>query len=158
MINNYLNILEDSLKKKLEVLKQIREVNEVQTEILKGESIDLEAFDQTVDEKDLYIGELTKLDEGFELLYDNVKEELVGNRQKYAEQIRCLQELITQITESSVSIQAQEARNKALVENCFRKERQNLGQSRKNSQAVYGYYQNMNNIKSAQSQFMDKKK
>lgn len=158
MINNYLNILEDSLKKKLEVLKQIREVNEVQTEILKGESIDLEAFDQTVDEKDLYIGELTKLDEGFELLYDNVKEELVGNRQKYAEQIRCLQELITQITESSVSIQAQEARNKALVENCFRKERQNLGQSRKNSQAVYGYYQNMNNMKGAQSQFMDKKK
>lgn len=158
MINNYLNILEDSLKKKLEVLKRIREVNEVQTEILKGESVDLEAFDQTVDEKDLYIGELTKLDEGFELLYDNVKEELVGNRQKYAEQIRCLQELITQITESSVAIQAQEARNKALVENCFRKERQNLGQSRKNSQAVYGYYQNMNNIKSAQSQFMDKKK
>lgn len=158
MINNYLNILEDSLKKKLEVLKRIREVNEVQTEILKGESVDLEAFDQTVDEKDLYIGELTKLDEGFELLYDNVKEELVGNRQKYAEQIHCLQELITQITESSVAIQAQEARNKALVENCFRKERQNLGQSRKNSQAVYGYYQNMNNIKSAQSQFMDKKK
>lgn len=106
----------------------------------------------------MYIGELTKLDEGFELLYDNVKQELVGNRQKYADQIRNLQELITKITESSVSIQAQEARNKALVENCFKRERQNLGQSRKNSQAVYGYYQNMNNLKGAQSQFMDQKK
>lgn len=158
MINNYLNILEDSLKKKIEVLRHIREVNEVQTQILKEESVDLEAFDQTVDEKDLYIGELTKLDEGFELLYDNVKQELVGNRQKYADQIRNLQELITKITESSVSIQAQEARNKALVENCFKRERQNLGQSRKNSQAVYGYYQNMNNLKGAQSQFMDQKK
>lgn len=158
MINNYLSILEDSLKKKLEVLKQICEVNEAQTEILKEESVDLEAFDRTVDEKDLYINELTKLDEGFELLYDKVKQELIGNKQKYADQIRSLQELITQITESSVSIQAQEARNKALVENCFRKERQNLGQSRKNSQAVYGYYQNMNNIKGTQSQFLDKKK
>ncbi len=158
MINNYLNILEDSLKKKMEVLKRIREVNEAQTEILKREPVDLEAFDQTVDEKDLYIDELTKLDEGFEALYDNVKQELAGNKQKYAEQIGRMQKLITQITGESVSIQAQEARNKALVENCFKTKRQELGNSRKNSQAVYGYYQNMNNMKSVQPQFMDKKK
>lgn len=158
MINNYLNVLEDSLKKKMEVLKRIREVNEAQTEILKREPVDLEAFDQTVDEKDLYIDELTKLDEGFEALYDNVKQELVGNKQKYAEQIGRMQKLITQITDESVSIQAEEERNKALVEKCFKKKRQELGNSRKNSQAVYGYYQNMNNMKSVQPQFMDKKK
>ena len=158
MINNYLNILEDSLKKKIEVLKQIREVNEAQTEILKREPVDLEAFDQMVDEKDLYIDELTKLDEGFEALYDNVKQELVGNKQQYAEQIGRMQKLITQITEASVSIQAEEERNKALFENCFKRKRQELGNSRKNSQAVYGYYQNMNNMKSVQPQFMDKKK
>lgn len=158
MINNYLNILEDSLKKKIEVLKRISEVNDAQTEALKGESADLEAFDQMMEEKDLYIDELTKLDEGFESLYDNVKQELIGNRQKYADQIKRLQELITQITDKSVSIQAQEARNKALVENCFKKKRQELGNSRKSSQAVYGYYQNMNNMKSVSPQFMDKKK
>lgn len=158
MIDSYLNILEDSLNKKIDVLKHIREVNNAQTEILKREPVDLEAFDQTVDEKDLYIAELTKLDEGFETLYDNVKQELVGNRQKYAEQIKRMQKLITQITDESVSIQAQEARNKVLVESCFKKERQNLGKSRKNSQAVYGYYQNMNSMKDVQPQFMDKKK
>lgn len=158
MINNYLNILEDSLKKKIEVLKQISEINDAQTEVLKGESADLEAFDQMMEEKDQYIDELTKLDEGFESLYDNVKQELIGNRQKYADQIKRLQELITQITDKSVSIQAQEARNKALVENCFKKKRQDLGNSRKNSQAAYGYYQNMNNMKGVQPQFMDKKK
>lgn len=158
MINNYLNILEDSLKKKIEVLNRIGEVNDAQTEVIKGESADLEAFDQMMEEKDLYINELTKLDEGFESLYDNVKQELVGNRQKYADQIKRLQELITQITDKSVSIQAQEARNKALVENCFKKKRQELGYSRKNSQAAYGYYQNMNNMKGIQPQFMDKKK
>lgn len=158
MINNYLNILEDSLKKKMEVLKRISEVNDAQTEVLKEESADLEAFDQMMEEKDQYIDELTKLDEGFESLYDNVKQELIGNRQKYADQIKRLQELITQITDASVSIQAQEARNKALVENCFKKKRQELGNSRKNSQAAYGYYQNMNNMKGIQPQFMDKKK
>lgn len=158
MINNYLNILEDSLKKKIDVLKRIGEVNDAQIEVLKEESVDLESFDRLVDEKDRYIDELTKLDEGFEALYDNVKQELTGNRQKYTEQIRKLQELITQITDKSVSIQAQEARNKALVEKCFKRERQKLGNSRKKSQAVYGYYQNMSNIKDVQPQFMDKKK
>ena len=157
-MGNYLNILEDSLKKKLDVLRRIREVNEVQTEILKQESVDMEAFDQTVEEKDLYIDQITKLDEGFEALYEKVKQELAGNRQQYADQIRRLQDLITQVTERSVAIQAQEERNKALVEKFFRKERQNLGQSRKSSQAVYGYYRNMSGIKSAQSHFMDQKK
>lgn len=158
MIENYLTILEESLKKKIDVLKRIQEINDIQTDILKKEPADLEAFDQTVDEKDLYIKELTGLDDGFESLYDKIKQELIGNRQKYADQIQRLQELITQITEKSVSIQAQEERNKALVESCIKKERQQLGKSRKNSKAAYGYYQNMNSKNVSQPHFMDQKK
>lgn len=158
MIENYLNILEDSLKKKIDVLERIQEVNEVQTDILKKDPADLEAFDSSVDEKDLYIKELAKLDDGFEALYDKIKQELVGNKQKYADQIRRLQELITQITDRSVAIQAQEERNKALVESCLNKERQQMGQSRRNSKVAYGYYQNMNNKNVSQPHFMDQKK
>lgn len=158
MIENYLNILEDSLRKKIDVLKRIREVADVQTDILKKEPADLEAYDRMVDEKDLYVKELTGLDDGFETLYEKIKQELVGNKQKYADQIRRLQELITEITDRSVSIQAQEERNKALVESCLKKERQQLGHSRRNSKAVYGYYQNMNNNNVTQPLFMDQKK
>ena len=158
MIENYLNILEESLKKKIEVLKRIHAANEAQTDLLKKESVDLEAFDKAVDEKDLYINELTSLDDGFESLYEKIKQELEGNKERYAVQIKKLQELIKDITDRSVAIQAQEARNKALVETCFKKERQNLGQSRKNSKAAYGYYQNMNNKNVPQSHFMDQKK
>lgn len=158
MIENYLNILEESLNKKTEVLKHIQELNEVQTDALKQETVDLEAFDRIVDEKGLCIDELTGLDEGFESLYDKIRQELVGNREKYADQIKRLQDLISQITDRSVAIQAQEARNKALVESCFKKERQNLGVSRKNSKAAYGYYQNMNNKKVSEPHFMDQKK
>jgi len=158
MIESYLNILEESLTKKIDVLRRIQEVNEVQTDILKKEPADLEAFDQTVDEKDLYINELEKLDEGFESLYDKIKQELIGNKQKYAAQIGRLQQLITQITEGSVRIQAQEERNKALVESCFKRERQQLGQSRKNSKAVYGYYQSLSGKNTQQPHFMDQKK
>ena len=158
MIENYLSILEDSLVKKKEVLRRILEVNEAQTEILKAESVDMEHFDQSVDEKDLYIKELTTLDEGFENLYDKVKQELIGNQTKYAIQIRKLQELISEITERSVSIQAQEERNRTLVEAFFRKERNSLGKSRKNSKAAYGYYQNMSRSAITESFFLDKKK
>ncbi len=158
MIENYLNILEDSLHKKIDVLTRIQEIDDVQTEILKKEPADLEAFDRTVDEKDIYVGQLSKLDDGFETLYDKIRQELVGNKQKYADQIRRLQELIAQITDRSVAIQAQEERNKALVEGCLKKERQQMGQSRRNSKAVYGYYQNMNNRNVSQPYFMDQKK
>lgn len=158
MIENYLSILEESLKKKIDVLKRIQASNEVQTGILKQEPVDLEAFDKIVDEKDLYIEELNSLDEGFESLYEKVRQELDGNRSKFADQIKRMQGLITDITDRSVAIQAQEARNKALVEKCFKMERQNLGQSRKNSKAAYGYYQNMSNKNVPQSHFMDQKK
>lgn len=158
MIGNYLSILQDSLIKKLEVLKHIKEVNEAQSEILRKEPVDMEIFDQCVDEKDLYIKELSELDEGFETLYDKIKEELIGNKQKYAQQIQMLQELIGEITSQSVSIQAQEERNKTLVESFFKTERQNLGQVRRNSRAAYGYYQNMSMQGVPRSHFLDKKK
>ncbi|MDY2698549.1 MAG: flagellar protein FliT [Lachnospiraceae bacterium] len=158
MLNNYLNILEDSLKKKIEILERIDEVNQVQSDFLKEEQPDLEAFDKCVDEKDVYIKELEKLDEGFDTLYEKIKQELLGDRDKYADQIKRLQKLITEITDKSVSIQAQERRNKALVEKYFTDQRKELGQVRKSSKAAYGYYQNMSKSNTAPPQFMDTKK
>lgn len=157
MLDNYLNILKESLEKKLEVLGHIEEINQVQTEILKREALDMEAFDRTVDEKDTFVTELVKLDEGFETLYDRVKEELAGNKSNYAEQIKHLQKLISEITDKNVSIQAEESRNKAMLEKHFAKERQDLGKVRKSSNAAYGYYKNMNG-KQTDSVFLDKKK
>ena len=157
MLDSYLNILQESLEKKLEALKHIEEINHVQTEILKKEELDMEAYDRTVDEKDIYVEELNKLDEGFEALYDRVKEELLADKSKYAVQIKHLQELIGEITDKSVSIQAEESRNKALLESHFSRQRKDLGKVRKSSKAAYGYYKNMNN-KKTDSFFLDKKK
>lgn len=157
MLDNYLNILRESLEKKLEVLGHIEEISRVQAEILKKETLDMEAFDRTVDEKDSFVTELIKLDEGFEALYDRIKEELAGNKSSYAVQIKHLQDLITKITDKNVSIQAEENRNKAMLERHFAKERQGLGKVRKSSNAAYGYYKNMSG-KQADSVFLDKKK
>lgn len=157
-MENYLSILEESLQKKRNVLKRIEEINQKQLVLIQSEDMSLESYDAYVDEKDECITALNKLDEGFEILYKNISEELQQNRAKYAEQIKRLQVLIKEVTDLSVSIQAQEARNKDAVTKYFAKQRQGIRSSRLSSKAALGYYQNMNNSQVVEAQFMDKKK
>ena len=157
MTENYLKVLEESLEKKLHIMEKLQEYNLSQQKIFQEQEVKLEKFDEYVDKKSELIEELTGLDKGFETLYQNVSEELQGNREKYAAQIKRLQELVTRVTEESVTVQAQEARNKKLVEDYFRKERSNLAQSRKTSRAAYDYYKSMSQSNVAPPQFLDSK-
>ncbi len=98
------------------------------------------------------------LDSGFEKLYAKVSEELGSNREQYGAQIKRLQRLVAEVTEQSMSIQAQEARNKKLVEDFFKKEREGICMGRKTSQAALGYYRTMSKTSVVAPQFMDSKK
>ena len=111
------------MDKKLEVLQKIRDYNKRQEEIFSAEKVDMSLFDDAVEEKQRLIDEVVRLDEGFEILYEKLAKELEGNRQRYAVQIKELQAKVARVTELSVSVQAQEARNKKLVENYFVRER-----------------------------------
>lgn len=157
MTGNYLNVLAESLEKKLQIMEKIQEYSLEQQKIFQEESVELEKFDEYVDKKSNLLDELTALDNGFETLYGNVAKELEENREQYGSQIKHLQELVTRVTEKSVAIQAQEARNKKLVEDYFRKERRNIAQNRKTSQAAFDYYRSMSNSNVAPPQFMDSK-
>lgn len=157
MMENYLNILEESLHKKLEVLQKIEDYNTEQHRIFSEEKASLDEFDEAIEEKGKLIEQLSRLDDGFESLYAKVAEELQNNKSKYAEQIKRMQELVKQVTDKSVSIQAQEARNKALIEEYFAKERAGIRNSRKSSKAAFDYYQSMNRVAAMDSQFMDSK-
>ena len=157
MTENYLKVLEESLEKKLQIMQQLQEYSTEQQKILQAPAVQLEKYDEYVYKKDKLIEELTALDNGFETLYRNVSQELEGNREKYAAQISRLQELVTRVTEESVTIQAQETRNKKLVEDYFRRERANLAQSRKTSKAAFDYYRSMSNTNAASPQFLDNK-
>lgn len=158
MTENYLKVLEESLERKLEIMAKIQECNLCQQEIFQAQDVNLEEFDRYVDQKGALIEELMSLDNGFETLYRNVEQELQNNRQKYTAEIKRLQELVTRVTEESVSIQAQEARNKKQVEDYFRKERSGIAQNRKNSKAAFDYYKSMSGSGYASSQFYDNKK
>ena len=155
-MENYLEILTDSLKKKSKVLDEIMQYNSDQENLLRQESISLEELDANRELKDGLIQKLVQLDDGFETLYERIKEQLLTQKDQYKAQIGQMQELISGITEKSVSIQAQEARNKGMIENYFARERGQLRQSRQVSKAAYGYYKSMSN--GVSSQLLDQKK
>lgn len=158
MTENYLVLLEESLKRKLQVMAEIQDYNLRQQEIFQSGDVDMDQFDGYVAEKGALIDKLNSLDNGFEKLYARVGEELKGNREKYADQIRTLQGLVTKVTETSVTIQAQEARNKKLIEDYFRREKEGICMGRKSSKAAVDYYKNMSKSSVVMPLFMDSKK
>lgn len=158
MTENYLTLLEESLKRKLQVMDEIQKYNLRQQEIFQSGKVDSDKFDEYVDEKGELIDRLNALDSGFEKLYAKVAQELKENRERYTAQIRTLQELVTKVTDTSVAIQAQEARNKKLIEDYFRKEREGIRVGRKSSKVAINYYKNMSGSSVVMPLFMDDKK
>lgn len=157
-MENYLQVLEESLNKKVDVLKKIGQMNEEQERLFKEDVFSEKAFDEIIDRKGMLIDDLNKLDEGFENLYEHIRLQLLDGKEKYATQIAALQKLITKVTEMGASVQAQESRNKELADNYFLNRKKELKQGRQNSKAALNYYRNMNRSQVVQPQFMDKKK
>lgn len=158
MKESYLDVLEQSLVEKLKVLDRIQEYNVRQEALFKSENPEMSQFDAYVSEKGQLIEQLTRLDEGFEILYASLAEELSVNRHKYTEQIKRLQALVAQVVEKGVAVEAQEQRNKKLVEEYFKRERTGIRKGRLSSKAAYDYYKTMNKSNVVAPQFMDSKK
>lgn len=158
MISASLDMLEESLVKKIEVMKKIEEKNEEQKDLLKNPSdVNEDAFDKILDDKGELIDQLLKLDEGFQSLFDKIKEEVGQNKNLYKDQIRRMQGYIQEITGMSASIEAAEHRNKKLAEEYFSAARKKMNYSRRTSAAAFNYYQTMNNFKDIPPQFLDNK-
>ncbi len=159
MNKQYVSVLVESLEKKLQILEKIHQLCQKQAEVIANEPFDFEEFDRCMDEKDNCIQELNKLDEGFEMLYDRVGQELKSNKSLYSEQIRRMQQAISDIMDKSTSIQALEERNKRAVETAFAKERMEIGKGKRSLSVAMNYYRNMRGGADAiEPQFMDKKK
>ena len=156
---DYLELLEESLVKKIKVLDEIGEFNLKQKSLFTtySERPDLDQFDEYIEEKDRLIEELNMLDEGFETLYDRVAETLKTDREANAPRIKRLQNLIREITDKSSSLQAQEAENKKLMEGYFKNVRSGIGKERTSLNAAYSYMQSQR-MGGAESLYMDSKK
>ena len=65
---------------------------------------------------------------------------------------------MSKVTEAGIAVQAQEARNKKLIEEYFRRQREGIREGRKSSKAAFDYYKNMSKSSVVMPQIMDQKK
>ena len=156
MTTNYLQMMIDSLNKKKGILIRIIELNEEQNQILSEETLNGDAFDDNMKAKGSCIDELYLLDEGFQSLFNRVRDAINANKEMYANEISVMKRLITEVTELGAKIEVQEARNKVKVEAMFRRERQEHKEAKRSASMAKSYYQNMSKV-SNEPQFMDTK-
>lgn len=158
MESTYVDIMIQSLNKKIKVLDEIKKINILQKSILEDDKADADEFDKCVEQKAVLIEQMTQLDSGFDKLFDRVKEAMSTNKEAYADRIKLMQNLIHQITDLSMELQAQEARNKDLMTRKFVAIRERAKTVRTNQKAANQYYQNMMQLNVIDPQFMDNKK
>ena len=158
MEQTYVDIMIQSLNKKIKVLEEVKRVNVVQRDLLENDRADVDDFDVTVEAKSKLIEQMEQLDSGFDKLFERVREELQANKPAYTEQIKTMQTCIRRITDLSMEIQSQEAKNKDLMTQKFVSVRQKAKVVRTNSKAASQYYKNMMQMNVVDPQFMDRQK
>ncbi len=158
MSDSYIDIMIQSLQKKCRVLDELAKLNEKQRQVLENPEGNAEDFDKIVEDKAALIRQIDQLDSGFEKLYERTRDELLTDREAYAAQIRTMQEYIRRVTDKSMELQAQEARNKELMISKFARVKKQARQVRANSKATSSYYQSMSRTLVVDPQFMDDKK
>ena len=158
MPDTYIAIMLQSLRKKEQILNEIIRLDDLQKNQLTNPECPVDEFDKTVEDKSACIEQLEQLDSGFEKLYAEVARELDENREMYADQIRQMQEYIRSVTDKSVKIQAQEARNKDLMMHKFSGVKKHAKGVRVNSKAIEGYSRTMRPSAYTDPLYMDNKK
>ena len=155
-MDNYLNVLKDSLVKKEKILIDLIAKSEEQADVVKAQNVDWDEFTRLVDEKGVLVDEIMKLDDGFETLYAKIKEGLEENKDKYKETILEIKELIKSVTDKSATLQALEYKNKTMIEGAFANTRREIKQSKLGQKAAADYYNKMNKINTIDPQLMDR--
>ena len=91
-------------------------------------------------------------------MYDNIREELIKNKDSYKEQIWEIQQCVSEIMDVSVSIEAIEARNKVAAEMLFRNKKRALHHQKNASSVARHYQKTYKKLDEISPQFIDNKK
>jgi hypothetical protein len=158
MTESYIQIMIESLEKKLAVLDSIMEVNKRQFECSTAQTFDVETYDEIMDEKGALIDEINRLDDGFTSTYELIRDEVQTNPDKYRDKVLELQRLVKEAVDKGVSVEAQEKRNKASMEAALGMKRQDIRKRRISNEAAMKYYKAVSKINNVDPQLMDKKK
>lgn len=141
----YLEMMIQSLEKKINILNSLVLLNTEQSAIIQEQEMNLDTFSRNVEQKAEAIEQLNRLDEGFEAVYDRIKAELLHHKDSYKNEIAIMKKLISEITDRSMCIQAAEQRNKQDIEKHFSLLHKNVKESKVSSSAAASYYKSMSN-------------
>lgn len=139
----YIDMMADSLRRKREILQFLYDRTKRQEMLLVDEDMDTDEFKKLIDEKGVFIDELTRIDEGFDRLFGYVEKEIQANRMQYKEQIQKMQKMISEIVELGVQLQALEQQNTEHFEIFLNKKRKMIRTFHEGERTVNKYYQNM---------------
>ena len=156
--NSYIEILKQSLTKKIELLDTIMALNVLQKDMLENPDLDPDELEENLNRKADLVEQLSKLDDGFSQIYDRVRADLTENRGAYSKDIAQMKRDITAIMDKSTAIQSQEKRNQVLMQQKFTSVKKQIKEVKKSRQAVNSYYRNMMKMGTPGSTFLDDKK
>ncbi|MGO5231317.1 flagellar export chaperone FlgN [Thermoguttaceae bacterium LCP21S3_D4] len=156
--NSYIEILKQSLTKKIELLDTIMALNVLQKDMLENPDLDPDELEENLNRKAELVEQLSKLDDGFSQIYDRVRADLTENRGTYSDDIAQMKRDITAIMDKSTAIQSQEKRNQVLVQQKFTSVKKQIKEVKKSRQAVNSYYRNMMKMGAPEAAFLDDKK
>ena len=154
----YLDVLIQSLRKKLVLLNRISILNREQREILQDEDAAPDDFDINVRDKADLVDQIVALDAGFDEVYAHIKNLMERDHSAYEEQMAQMRELIRLIMAKDVSVRAEEQRNYELAQRKFASVKSKVRELKASQKMVNSYYQNMMKQSRFEPQFMDRKK
>ena len=157
-IINYLELMKDSLVKKDKILSELIALTKEQGVLLSEAELDDEGFNRLIVKKSSLIGEINKLDEGFDLTYKRIADKVKENPAFYKEPIEELQNLIRTLVDKGVEIETAERRNQTKFDLQVSKSRDKIRNYNINSSAVTKYYSNMSGNTGESTYFLDQKK
>ena len=157
-VNTYISVLHGSLRKKLELVKELLEFTKEQNIILNEDDVDIDSFDKIVSEKDIRINEVLEIDKGFDSVFNKIGSTIKANPQEYRQQILELQNLIRTITDIGVEIEGLENKNKEKFSKFILAKREEIKDFKKSNNTAASYYKNMSNKQQKwKSYFVDRK-
>ncbi len=158
MSENYLKVLIESQNKKLRLLEEAEQLDKEILDLIREEEADMDAIDANMTAKGALIEKLDELDDGFESIYEKIRTDLQEHKDLYKNEIRILQNQISQITEKTVKIRALEERSRREIEAFFENRKKKIRAEKSSVKIANAYAVNMRRINKVDSFFVDKKK
>ena len=157
-MTNELSILIETLQNKEEVLNKILDSSKKQLEVVKADQFEEEKFDAEFETKDGLIAELNRLDEGFDGVYQKIKNELKNNLSEYKPQVASLQQLIRSTMDIGSEIHTVEEKVKQLLPKAIEGKKKDLIEKRTTAAGVANYYRASKMMDFQDAYFLDHKK